>query len=292
MNENQYLITQIQNYVSTKEHKHERKSFWCSDSEKMLFDIYQEWIGTPPTNPIEAEKLMMFTVGKKVELALVENLQEAGLAKKFENDDQLRVDMVRSEVPITGYIDCVLINGDPVEIKSFYGVAQFAEISKGNPKPSYLKQLAMYMDFLNKEKGKLVYVDRGTGQMFEFTLIREGQSKYKCMNVDFDLKELYDRWHEFYINNIKPSIEPKPDYRYKIPVEEIDWGKVSKTDISKARTGKKVIGDHPWAVQYSVYKDLIIEKEGCGLGYSDSEIAKIKELTKGYLKKEERSNIY
>jgi hypothetical protein len=69
-----------------------------------------------------------------------------------------------------------------------------------------------------------------------------------------------------------------------VPIEEIDWAKISKSNITKARNNRKVIGDHPFWVHYSPYKNLILEKEGVTPGYTDKEIEKIKELTKGYSK--------
>ena len=171
-----------------------------------------------------------------------------------------------------------------VEIKTFYGQYQAMELKAGKPRESYLKQLAIYMDFKEAKEGRLIYMDRGTGEMFEFVLLRDG-TVFKCMNVEFDIADTYKRWARLYKNNIVPKIEPKSEYRYKIPIEEIDWTSVSKSEISKARNNHKVIGDHPWAINYSPYKDLIIQREGTHAGYSEEELKLIKELTAGYTSK-------
>jgi hypothetical protein len=284
--QNKFLITQIQEFVDQADkekaqERHEKDSFWCSEAETPVFDLYHRWIGTTPTNPPEAEKQMIFMAGKMMELALVETLGKMDLLEKPE-DEQFRVEMEREGVKVTGYMDGVLKGGIPVEIKSYYGVYQTKDLEAGKPRESYLKQLAMYMDFMNALQGKLVYLERGTGQMFEFTLENIGGKKYKCINIEFDLEDTYKRWARLYKNNIVPKIEPKSEYRYKKPLEEIDWQSLSSTDISKARNNQKVIGDHPWAIQYSAFKDLILEREGVKAGYTDAELAKIKELTKGY----------
>lgn len=182
-----------------------------------------------------------------------------------------------------------------LEIKSFYGDYQEKDLQMGKARPSYMKQLAIYMYYLKVYRGILLYINRGNGNMYQFDLIRQG-TKFKLItrkdengNVIeaediFDLADTFQRWSDLYKNHIVPKIEPKSEFRYKIPVNEIDWTKVSKTDIAKARNNQKVIGDG-WQVNYSAYKDLIIEKEGSTIGYSNEELAIIKEKTKGYTSK-------
>ena len=70
------------------------------------------------------------------------------------------------------------------------------------------------------------------------------------------------------------------EYHYKTPVHEIDWHKVSKDKISKARNNQAVIGD--FQLLYSAYKDLWIEKQGATLGYTPDELAYIRDVTTGY----------
>ena len=264
------------------EEKHkDRTSFWATDCEKPLFDLYHSWMGTKPTNPIEVQTLFMFEVGKMVELALVNKLQEVGELKKFDNDEQQRIEMEREGVPISGYIDAIKTDGTPVEIKTYYGTYQDKDLENGIARTSYLKQLAVYMDFLDVNSGTLIYVERGTGKSFEFILTREG-TIFTCNDISFDMMEVYKRWAKLYTENVLPKVEIKSEYRYKIPVEDVDWKSIPKHKVSKARNGGLVIGDHPWAVQYSDYKNLLIEREGTTLGYTDSEIEKIVELTKGH----------
>jgi len=286
----QFIVTKLQLFFAENETQREKKSFWATDAEKPVFDLYHQWIGTPATNPIDAEKLVMFQSAKMTELALVAQLQALGILQKpkqtfwdrllGKEDKQFRVEMVREGVPVTGYIDGLFVDGTPLEVKTFYGEYQAKELKAGKPKTAYLKQLAVYMDFLNVDKGKLIYMDRGTGEMYEFTLVREGNN-FKCLTIEFDITDTYKRWARLYKNNILPMIEPKSEYVYKYPIEQIKTA--SKATISAARTNKAVHGD--WQIKYSPYKDLLIEREGCGLGYSDEELRQIKELTKGYSSK-------
>lgn len=290
LQENQYLITQIQNFLDEQETEERVKtSFWATETETPVFDLYHKWIGTEPTNPIEAEKLMMFKAAKMMELSLIAMLREMDVLEEdksfwknlFKKNNQHRIEFETHGIKVSGYLDGLLKDNMPLEIKSFYGDYQTKELKSGKPKESYLKQLAIYMFAKNAQKGKLIYIHRGTGEMFEFTLIRTGETTFKCMSIEFDLEDIFKRWARLYKNNIVPKVEPKSEFRYKIPVEEIDFTKISKSDISKARNNHKVIGDS-WQVAYSPYKDLIIEREGTIVGYTNEELEKIKEATQGF----------
>lgn len=283
-----YITTYLREHLEKKEQQKKIKdSFWPSENEALLFDVYHRWIGTEPTNPMEPEKLVMFTAAKMIELAFVESLVEMELAKKIDGQEHFRIDR---GIPVSGYYDAILIDGTPLEFKTIYGPYASQELKTGNPRKSYLKQLAIYMDSLGKDKGKLVYMDRGTGETFEFTLNRLTDSRFKCMGIEFDLKDTYSRWRELYINHIEKRIEPPPDEAglYKADINSIDWSKISNSDISKARNGHKVIGsdtENHWKILYSPYKDLIIERQKSTPGYSDAELNYIKTLTKNYSKR-------
>ena len=278
------MITELQKFLIEDEQAGGKKktSMWPSETEAMVFDIYHKWVGTTPTNPIQPETSVIFATGKALEEAMVKKMVDAGLAQDLE--EQVHIEIERLGVPISGYIDALDKSGDPIELKSYYGYYQQKDLESGQPRTSYLKQLAIYMDALGKDKGTLLYVGRDMGKMYEFELVRE-EHQFKCNDICFCLSETYERWARLYKNNVLKGIEPAPDHRYKIPVEEVDWTSLSNSDITKARTNKKVIGDHPWIVQYSAYKDLIIQRQGVEAGYTSDELKYINEVTKGYSKK-------
>jgi hypothetical protein len=290
----QNLKTKLQEFLiqESEEEASKRKqkdTFWASETEKPLFDIYHTWMGTPVTNPVDAEKLVMFSAAKMMELALVTKLQKMGIAKK--GDEQQRFQIEREGIQISGYTDCIFTDGSVGEIKTYYGDYQTRELEAGRPKTNYLKQLAIYLDALDQDRGKLIYLDRGTGAMYEFTLLREKNLQFKCMNIEFDLLDTYKKWAKFYEENILKEKEPDPFIdagKYKADINTLDWTKVSKADIGAARNGHKVIGENRaehWKVLYSPYKDLWIQKQGQTLGYTSTELAKIKDLTKNYSSK-------
>lgn len=276
-----FLSTKIREHLQSEERDHTKRSFWATDTEKPLFELYHSWIGTPVTNPIEPEKLVMFIAAKMCEMALIEMLQKIGIVKVQEQE---RIEMTRRGVPVSGYMDGVFTDGSPIEAKTFYGSYQLKDLKAGLPKLSYLKQLAVYMDAKDVSLGKLVLMERGTGEMFEFTLVRTSDLKFKCMAQEFDLDDTYKRWSKLYQENILPKIEPDiAEYRYKYDIKTVDWSKVSSGDISRARTGAAVYGD--WQLKYSPYKNLWLQKQGSTLGYSDEELAFIRDKTKGYTSK-------
>jgi len=246
----------------------------------MLFEISHRWRGAKATNLIRAEAQILMNAGKMMEEALVEQWAAAGMVQKHE--DQIRIRMDRLGVPISGYIDALHVDGYPIEVKTFYGYYQIRELEKGKARESYLKQLAIYMDALNQDKGKLFYMERGNGRMFEFTLHRINEKEFLCGDIGFNLHKTYERWQDLYTNHILPSQEPEPEYLYKIPPSQVDWSKVSKTDVKKARANQKVIGDHAWAVNYSGYKDLILQRQGVEPGYTIEELLEVKKYSEAF----------
>lgn len=283
-----------------KERQAERKvkdSYWASEAEKSLFDLYHSWIGTTPTNPMSAETLVVFNAGKMMELSLIENLQKMGLLKRFEGDEQLHFRIERQGIPISGYTDGIFENGDPIEIKSFYGDYQSKELKAGKPRTSYLKQLAIYLDALGRTFGTLCYLDRGTGEIYEFGLLRDSVNtlEFRCGSIEFDLNDTYKRWAKLYTENIVPKIEPDANENglYKMPIDQIDWSRLSNTDISKARNNQKIIPSdkaNGWKINYSPYMDLILQRQGTQRGYTDEELKQIKSATTGYSSKTKSFN--
>ena len=59
-------------------------------------------------------------------------------------------------------------------------------------------------------------------------------------------------------------------------------GSLSKADIKKARANQKVIGEHAWAINYSGYKDLILQRQGVEPGYTVEELIEIKKYSEAF----------
>ena len=265
----------------------EKSSFWASETELMAFDIYHRWRGTEPTNPITEEKLMMLKMRKLTEEAIVLFLRKSGaLIERFSNDERCYFEWGPHKVPISGYPDVGVKIGDEeilVEIKTYYGGMQHSKIRNGGVKESYLKQLAIYMHYWKIKHGILFMVNQGTGERFEFELYQEGNEyHYICPDngVEIDMLAVFKRFEKIWLENVKAKKEPEIEFQYKYDIEKIDWDDTASSKISKARNNKAVIGS--WQITYSNFKNMIVEKQGTTLGYTDKEIARIKELTAGY----------
>jgi len=307
-----YLITQIHNYFDLQDKEDQKwlkKSFWPSETESNVFDIYHKWMGSPVSNPIPAESRMMFQTAKLLETAYCNIFRDMGILVS----DQGRVDMMREDIRISGYIDAIIYEGSkqeieklkqvekmsisqedkkilkgiigldikevPVEIKSYYGSYKDKELREGKAQTSHLKQLAIYMDSLDTDRGYLFYLDRGAGTSYQFIVNRKGD-KFTCNSQEFNLTPIYKKWKRLYNNNILKKVEPKSEYKYKFNIDTLDWKSQTKNAISQARNGHKVIGD--WQARYSSYFKLLIDREKTTEGYTEDELKKIAEVTKGY----------
>ena len=209
------------------------------------------------------------------------------VAEDYDQKEHGRVSFNYKDIEIHGYKDAVHKTlGYPIEIKSVnnknaYDIYRY---ENGYPKENYVGQLAMYM-FAEKQKYGELFVATVDGlHTFCIPCHDVGNGKYKCGNVTVDVLDKLEQWNILYRENIVPKLLPDVFEKvYKKKVEDIDWGSVSKTDISKARNNKKVIGD--WEVLYSPWKNKIIELQGGTLGYTEQELAYIREKTAGYSKK-------
>ena len=254
----------------------------------MAVDIFHRWIGTEPTNPITEEKLMMLKMRKLTEEAIVYYLKRSGkLIEKLSNEERCFFEWGKHKTPISGYPDAGIKLGNEsvlVEVKTYYGGYQHSQIRIGKIKLSYLKQLAIYMYYFKIKRGLLLMVNQGTGERFEYDLYQKGNNEYHfiCPDnaIEFSLKEVFARFEKIWVKNIKTKKEPKIEDLYKDDIEKINWDEMPSSVISKARNNKAVVGS--WRVKYSDFKDMIVEKQGVELGYSDKEIKRIKELTAGY----------
>ena len=282
-------------FIDSKEEEYAGKkktSFWASESELMAFDIFHRWKGTPPTNPMGGETLLMLKMRKLPEEAVVAMVRKSGhLIEKYSNDERVYFEWGPNKVPVSGYPDLgFYMNKEKqdkpviVEIKTYYGHMQHYQVTNGNPRVSYLKQLAIYLYHFKVPNGILLMINQGTGEATEFELTVNPDNPYHfyCQDnaVEINLEDVFKRWEKIYIENILTGVEPAIEAQYKYDIDKINWAATSKSAIQKARANKAVIGD--WGVKYSDFKDLILVRQNTAPGYTDQELEKIKKLTDGY----------
>lgn len=301
VNESLCLREQIKDYMKQEaENKEmrERVSFWCGESETPAFDLYHRWKLTPETNPDTPEKKIELGFRKLVELSIVDVFRKMGILVESKDKEEqrklYRIEMIREGVKVTGYKDAVIQENllkIPVEIKTSDGFYALKELEAGTPKSSYLKQLAQYLDYDEVPYGYLFQVHFEAAfrikdiYQFKVEIVKQSNSSkiFRCNKLEFDIWDTYKYWSNIYNAYIATDTEPPIEYRYKYPIEEIDWTKLSTKQISDARNNHAVIGS--WQAKYSKYKNLIIEKEGTELGYTDEELKRINEITRGYTAK-------
>lgn len=267
-----------------KHEKREKKAFYASDVFKPVLDIYLSFTGVEPTNPPSWYDTLKMEAGKGVEMGMLKVLKDSGFVNEdYDQKTHGHIEIEREEIKINGYIDAITKDGLPIEIKSINNKNLFdiARYENGNPRENYVAQLAVYMDALDKETGYLFVSTIDGLNRFLLECKKIGERKYRCKNTIVDLDIEYKKWHNLYYENVQKSVMPDLfEYTYKIPLEKIDWSKISKTEISKARNGHKVLGD--WRISFSPYKDMIVKLQGATLGYTPEEMEIIKNKTKGF----------
>jgi len=277
--------------AETKEEREAKTktSFWASEAETMAFEIFHRWMKTPVTNPTTEEKLLMMKMRKLTEESIVHFLKRTGrVVEKLTNGERVYFEWGPHKVPVSGYPDIGISDEkEPVivEIKTYYGGRQHSDIRIGKIKSAYLKQLAIYLYHFKLSHGKLLMLNQGTGEAFEFDLYADPDGKegiYVCPDneIVINLIDTFKRWENIYVNYILKNVEPPIEFIYKYDIEKIDWKNTPADAIRKARNNQAVIGD--WQIKYSDFKDLIIERQHTVAGYTDDELRRIRELTTGY----------
>lgn len=268
--------------------RRDRKGFNASDFARMAFDIYHDFKGTERTNPMTWNSTLKMGAGKGVELQMLKVLKDSEIvAEEWDQDKEETYEMERGGVKVRMKVDAIDKDGCPIEIKSINNKnsIDIKKYADAQPRSNYVGQLAIYMDYLNRDIGYLFVASVDGLSYFWITCRKVKEGIYECGKTVVDIGAEYARWAT--ILNQEP--DPFEVGRYKVPVAEIPWkewlsqGKISKTDITNARNNHKVIGDpESWQILYSPYKDLILEAQGVQAGYSEEELAIINEATTGF----------
>lgn len=295
--------------------KRERTSMYASDAGKLAVDVILELQKVEQTNPANWNDTLKWEAGKSIELQLIKVLKENKVIDPdYDQEKEEATQIERLGVPIRMRFDAKVIGGgaqlameewdvptgqrmqelgegEPIEVKSINNANKF-DIQKyieSNPRENYVQQLSIYMDALNKDRGHLMVSSIDGLHFFYFTCNKVGDGIYECGKTRVDLNEVYAKFKEIWDNKDK---EPNwGEIRYKLPIDEIDWTKLSTTAIGDVRNGRKVVGDiDQWKLLYSPYLNLILEKQNVKRGYNDSELEMIKELTKGFSSKKGKEN--
>lgn len=307
-----------ENYLADQERNEEtrvKKSFWASDCLKPLNSLWWAWMNVPRTNKVSPEKLAMFDIGKLCELHLVREMIKVGNAADLDNPEhvkqveeatgrklcfasepdefghrQLRVDMEREYVPITGYMDGITLNGEPIECKSTRSSKYIKDVATGKPPQiEHVYQLAIYMDFIGAQVGWLAVYARADGCIFFVKVEHLGDQVYATTDhslglpeemggedeaqrpaeieqLTIDLGAEYVRWRKLYEDYIHTQKEPPLEFEYRPSITKklLDSYMTAGGDDKKIRAaikGERILSEHGWKPQYCDWRDLWIQRE-------------------------------
>lgn len=294
-----------------KEEKKLKERFHPSDCGQLGINLILQFKGEPETNPTKWNDTLRMEAGKGVETAMCGILKDNGVIQKDYTQDKESFKIEREGVPVSMRFDAIGVrsmvygkdidlpndiayaveDGEPVEIKSINNKNSFdiKDYIDKKPRENYVMQLAMYMDALGKDRGHLFCSTIDGLHTFWFVCEKQTDGTYKCGNTIVDIQKEYKRWAKIWADKDKPYEELTEYWNeelYKIPVEQVDWLKLSTTKISDARNGRWVAGsENKWKVDYSRFKALILKWQGVEAGYSEDELSQVKALTEGYTTK-------
>lgn len=264
----------------------EKKAFYAGDYGKSALDLFFAFTGEPKTNPPSWGDTLKWGAGRGVEDQMGIILKDSGIVRpEYNQKTDGRVELERYGVKIHGYIDFKTKGGRPIECKSINNANKFDifKYQSGLPRESYVGQLATYLEYCKKSEGYLFVASIDGLNYFWIPCRKLKSGKYKCGKVIIDIDAEYKRWAYIYDTYIRTKTLPTEfihEAPYKRDVFTLDWKAQSQNAIKKARQGTAVIGD--WRVQFSPWKDKILELQGVTPGYTNDELAHILEVTKGY----------
>lgn len=298
--------------LSYSEAVRKKDNLYASDALKLGVDIILSLKGTPYTNPMEWNNYLRMAAGKGVELQMCKVLKQNNIIElDFDQDNAPSTKIERNGVPISMRFDATVKEGgafmtmndtilpqgikiemnagEPIEIKSINNKNSF-DIQKyidTKPRESYVYQLAIYMDALSKEQGHLFVSSIDGLNSFWFVCKKIGDQVYQCGETIADLKTEYAKFAKLWeLRDKDIPDEIWKEETYKLPIEQINWANMSVSAITEVRNGRKVIGSEgKWHIDYSPWKNLIVEKQGATLGYTEEELGRIREITKGFSSK-------
>lgn len=206
-----------------------KKYFSATDYGKWDLELYFAMTGVQKTNPINWRAAIRMGAGIGVEDRVMEVFKTSGLVDEYyiqEYDGQVR--MEREGLEIHGYIDAQTIENElglepnaPIEVKSINNknIYDIRDYENGKPRENYVGQLAVYMDYMDSDRGYLFVASVDGLNVFVLPCEKKGKGVYQCGEVIVNIDKEYKRW-----SSISKAVEEEnmPDvfgYRYKYPLE-------------------------------------------------------------------------
>ena len=156
------LKEKIEDFYISKQKDRDREHFYITDAGKCPRAIYFNFKKVPK-KAMDARVLRILESGDYTHLRIISSLFALGLVKATE------IDIPNKEI-VHGRADAIInIDGEPfvVEIKSMNSAAFFR---LNAPEPDHFKQIQMYLHYFNIKRGILIYENKNTQEIKEFSV--------------------------------------------------------------------------------------------------------------------------
>lgn len=276
----------------------DRRGHYASSALSCLRDQYWAMTGEKETDPSDFIGTMKMLVGSAIEAGLVKEL----LSDLHWYGIHLRGTQVYvggSNPSWDGALDALVWTEKDghyvLEIKTKSGFGADLLWEKLDLSPEYMAQLGLYLSDLHAKgitnRGALLYVllsDKHFGDLIQvhaeydaetdrcyFSHAIRSDGTERTIGKYSDLKPIRARWLELDRRVATKECPPKGDYQYKYPLTPEFLATVSDAQLRKAASGEAVLGD--WQPKYSRYKSKALKVDGTALGYTDEELAILKQ---------------
>ncbi len=258
---------------------HEKETFYASDYEKPAWELYHGFIGTPRER-IRSSSALRMELGNVFEDVIIDKLRNKGECITIERAGELGF-VIKSnqiyarasyrDIVISGRMDGMSKNLNPIECKSGFGYSSLLHLQKREPKDSYMFQLGFYQYYMvhilgmnSGRRGYLIFADRATGEIISFTQEYDGNFGLKIyyrnkLCKTLDMKGEFDRWNSIYLDYVLVKKEP-PFSEYKPAITESFLVNFSDNKIKDA-IKKDIILSKSYYPKYSSYRKLSLRKE-------------------------------
>lgn len=242
-----------------KAHYPSSASFKLADGSLIgpdLLTSYLKWTGVPPSNPSDGASLLKMRMGDGAHKELATIFAKANVKAVSETGAKVVVPGLR--MPVSYRTDLQIeLDGKlkVVEVKSSQEQQMFNKnygICVKGPKLDHLLQVICYLNLVpGADTAIILYIDRGTGGMLEFTVSKDGNGGYLL-----DGKPLFgltwsgivDRWVELE-RALDAKVAPEPEYHA--------WINETSGNVMPKKTVKGEELKTPWRVLYNDYRDHI-----------------------------------
>ena len=253
-------------------------------------------IGEPETNPTDFTGAFRMGCGEAIEKMIRDKwLAQLGPQGLY---------LLASQVPVghsnpewDGYVDFLLGYKEEGKIKHIvcefktawgYGADLLWEKPEEIDHDNYFYQLGLYLkDFYDKGKpceGILLFAlisDKNFGKLLQYNCrYNPNTNSVEChqfgrsgssypVKLHFPIDAVFKKWNEI-SESVKNKACPDGEFKYKYPVTQASVEGLSDYRIKRVINEGVIIGD--WQVQYSRYKDKILEIDGEDKVYTPEEL--------------------